>query len=64
MSMYFAKVSNKNIVEKCEQFKAVKEVEHMYKHRGIKYCGTVIGNDVILLPIRPMHFRNMWWAVV
>lgn len=62
--MYVAKVSNKNIVEKCEQFKAVKEVERMYKHRGIKYYGTVIGNDVILLPIRPMYFRNMWWAVV
>lgn len=64
MSMYLAKKSDKNIVEKCEQFKAVKEVEHMYKHRGIKYYGTVVANDVLLLPIKPMHYRNMWWRVV
>ena len=42
---------------------AIAQMKEIYEAHKVKYPGFGIAKDVIYVPIRPMHYRGLWWQV-
>ena len=49
--------------KKQEKLMAIAQMKEIYEAHRVKYPGFGIANDVIYVPIRPMHYRELWWRV-
>lgn len=49
--------------KKQEKIMGIAQIKEIYEAHKARYPGFVIAEDVIYVPIRPMHYKGLWWQV-
>lgn len=63
MSICMVQVLRGTPEKKQEKLMGIAQMKEIYEAHKVKYPGFGITKDVIYVPIRPMHYKGLWWQV-
>lgn len=63
MSICMVQILKGTPEKKQEKLMGIAQIKEIYEAHKARYPGFGIAKDVIYVPIRPMHYKGLWWRV-